>query len=112
MTIPGGGPITASLLSAELGDGKPRRYSTGGRPTLLGISKRGNKAIRRLMVQCARAYLIWVHRKTGSLADWVKSMLTRRHPNVVACALALARTVWALAAKHSEFKESPTRACS
>ncbi|GAC1426849.1 MAG: hypothetical protein NVSMB6_27110 [Burkholderiaceae bacterium] len=36
-------------------------------------------------------------------------MLTRRHPNVVACALAnkLARTVWALAAHHTEFRETP-----
>jgi len=124
MTIPGVGPITASLLSTELGDGKqyscgrdfaaslglvPRQYSTGGKPTLLGISKRGDKAIRRLMVQCARAYMIWVHRKTGYMAEWVKSMLTRRHPNVVACALAnkLARTVWALAAQHTEFREAP-----
>ena len=127
MTIPGVGPITASLLSAELGDGKqyscgrdfaaslglvPRQYSTGGRPTLLGISKRGDKAIRRLMVQCARSYLIWVHRKTGRMAEWVKSMLTRRHPNVVACALAnkLARTVWVLATKHTEFRDAPTAA--
>ena len=122
MTVPGVGPITASLLSAELGDGKqyscgrdfaaslglvPRQYSTGGRPTLFGISKRGDKAIRRMLVQCARAYMIWLHRKTGCLADWVRSMLTRRHPNVVACALAnkLARTVWALAARHTEYKE-------
>ena len=39
------------------------------------------------------------------LADWVRSMLTRRHSNVVACVLAnkLARTVWALAARHAEY---------
>ncbi|MFM0504986.1 IS110 family RNA-guided transposase [Paraburkholderia caffeinilytica] len=36
MTIPGVGPVTANLL---------------------GISKRGNKTIRRLLVQCARAYM-------------------------------------------------------
>ncbi|MDX8001244.1 IS110 family transposase, partial [Xenorhabdus sp. Reich] len=68
MTIPGVGPITASLLSSQLGDGKqfscsrdfaasmglvPRQYRTGGKPTLLGISKRGNKNLRRLLVQCA-----------------------------------------------------------
>lgn len=72
MTVPGVGPITASMLSAELGDGKqyrcgrdfaaslglvPRQYSTGGRTTLLGISKRGDKTLRRLLVQCARVYL-------------------------------------------------------
>jgi transposase len=85
MTVPGIGPITASLLSAELGDGKqyacgrdfaasvglvPRQYSTGGRATLLGISKRGDKALRRLLVQCARSYMAWLHRKTGRMAEW------------------------------------------
>jgi hypothetical protein len=63
--------------------------------------------MRRLLVQCARSDLVWRHRKMGRLAEWVRSVLIRRHPNVVACALAniLARTVWALAAKHTEFQE-------
>ncbi len=70
MTIPGVGPMTASLLSSQLGDGKqfsfsrdfaastglvPRQYSTSGKSTLLGISKRGDKNLRRLLVQCARS---------------------------------------------------------
>ena len=125
MTIPGVGPVTASLLSAEMGDGKqygdgrdfaasiglvPRQYSTGGRANLLGISKRGNKTIRRLLVQCARAYMQRLDRQTGRLAEWVRSMLTRRHSNVVACALAnkFARTVWALAAHHTVFQTGST----
>jgi transposase len=122
MTIPGIGPITASVLAAEMGDGKqygcgrdfaasiglvPRQYSTGGRATLLGISKRGDKTLRRLLVQCARAYMQRLDRQTDRLAQWVRSMLSRRHSNVVACALAnkLARTTWAIAARHTEFKQ-------
>jgi transposase len=125
MTVPGIGPLTASLLSAELGDGKqyrcgrdfaaslglvPRQYSTGGRATLLGISKRGDKTLRRLLVLCARVYLQRLDKQRGRLADWVRSMLMRRHSNVVACALAnkLARTVWALAWKHTEFNGKTT----
>jgi transposase len=121
MSIPGVGPITASVLAAEVGDGKqyhcgrdfaasiglvPRQYSTGGKNNLLGISKRGDKNIRRLLVQCARAYMQRLERQTDRLAQWVRSMLTRRHSNVVACALAnkLARTAWAIAAHHTEFK--------
>lgn len=121
MTIPGVGPITASILSAEVGDGKqyacgrdfaasvglvPRQYSTGGRANLLGISKRGDKNIRRLLVQCARSYMQHLGRHNDRLAQWVRSMLGRRHSNVVACALAnkLARTAWAIAAHHTEFK--------
>lgn len=120
LKVPGIGPITASLLSSELGDGKqygcgrdfaasvglvPRQYSTGGHANLLGISKRGDKNLRRLLVQCARAYLLHLDKYKGILADWVRAMLTRRHSNVVACALAnkLARTAWALAARHTEY---------
>ena len=121
LSIPGVGPITASVLSAEVGDGKqyrcgrdfaasiglvPRQYSTGGRNNLLGISKRGDKNIRRLLVQCARAYMQRLEHHTDRLAQWVRSILMRRHSNVVACALAnkLARTAWAIAAHHTEFK--------
>ncbi|KAF1034001.1 MAG: hypothetical protein GAK33_05842 [Burkholderia lata] len=120
MSIPGVGPITASVLTTEMGDGKqygcsrdfaasvglvPRQYSTGGRSNLLGISKRGNKNLRRLLVQCARSYMRRLERQNGLLADWVRRMLTRRHANVVACALAnkLARTAWALATHHTTF---------
>lgn len=89
----------------------PRQYSTGGRNNLLGISKRGDKNLRRLLVQCARAYMQRLERQTGPLARWVHAMLTRRHSNVVACALAnkLARIAWAIAAHHTIFetKEAP-----
>jgi hypothetical protein len=49
-------------------------------------------------------------RQSDRLAQWVRSMLTRRHSNVVACALAnkLARTAWAIAAHHTEFKPRGT----
>lgn len=118
--IPCVGPITASVLAAEMGDGKqygcsrdfaasvglvPRQYSTGGKSNLLGISKRGDKNIRRLLVQCARVYMQQLERQSGRLADWVRTMLARRHSNVVACALAnkLARTAWALVTSRTTF---------
>lgn len=117
LTIPGVSLITASVLSAEMGEGKqygwgrncaasiglvPRcQYSTGGKAKVLGISKRADKTIRRLLIQCAGTYLQRFNRYTGRLAVWVRSMLTRRHPNGVACALAnkLARTGWARTAR-------------
>lgn len=121
MTVPGIGPITASVLASEMGDGKqyrsgrdfaaalglvPRQYSTGGKNNLLGISKRGDKNIRRLLVQCARAYMSRLTYQSGQLARWVSTMLTRRHSNVVACALAnrLARIAWAITARHAVFE--------
>lgn len=121
LSMPCVGPITASLLAVELGDGQqygccrdfaasvglvPRQYSTGGRANLLGISKRGDKNLRRLFVQCSRVYMQQLERQSGPLADWVRSLLTRKHSNVVVCALAnkFARIAWAIAVHHSEFK--------
>ena len=124
LSIPCVGPITASLLAVEMGDGKqyacsrdfaasiglvPRQYSTGSKATLLGISKRGDKNLRRLLVQCARVYLQQLKIQHGALADWVRSLLIRRHSNVVACALAnkLARIAWAISAGHGVFNAGP-----
>jgi transposase len=82
LAIPGVGPVTASVLASEMGDGKqygcsrdfaasiglvPRQYSTGGRANLLGISKRGDKNLRRLLVQCARSYMQRLERQTGRM---------------------------------------------
>ncbi|EAW2935911.1 IS110 family transposase [Salmonella enterica] len=121
MTIPGVGPITASLLSSHLGDGKqfscsrdfaastglvPRQYSTGGKSTLLGISKRGDKNLRRLLVQCARSFMMRLEHQQGRLAEWVREQLSKKHSNVVACALAnkLARIAWAITTNHNEYQ--------
>lgn len=121
LSIPCIGPLTASLLSTQLGDGKqygssrdfaastglvPRQYSTGGRTTLLGISKRGNKRLRALLVQCARVYLRTLEHRTGKLADWVRGLLLRKNNFVVTCAQAnkLARIAWALTARQQSFE--------
>ncbi|EIF0665423.1 IS110 family transposase, partial [Salmonella enterica subsp. enterica serovar Poona] len=115
------GPITASMLSSQLGDGKqfscsrgfaastgliPRQYSTGGKATLLGISKRGDKNLRRLLVQCARAFMMRLEHQQGRLAEWVRGQLSSKHSNVVACALAnkLARIAWAITTNHNEYQ--------
>lgn len=121
MTIPGIGPITASMLSSQLGDGKhsarsrdfaastglvPRQYSTGGKNTLLGISKRGDKKLRQLLVQCARVFIQRINHQSGRLADWVRIQLERKHSNIVACALAnkLARIAWAITTRQTVFE--------
>ena len=70
MTVPGIGPLAASALEASAGNGQqfrngrffaawlgltPREYSTGGKTTLLGISKRGNTYLRRILIHGARS---------------------------------------------------------
>ena len=120
LTIPGIGFITASALSGELGDGAqyscgrdfaasiglvPSQKSTGGIPNLIGISKRGDKQVRALLVLCARSYITHLDTNSGELAKWVTSMMARRHINIVACALAnkLARIAWAIAVHQTVF---------
>jgi transposase len=123
LSIPGIGTITASLLVSEVGNvaqfegGRnfaasiglvPRQHSTGGRSILGGISKRGDKHLRHLLVQGARAVIQRADQRTDRLGEWIQSMLTRRHANVVACAVAnkLARIAWAVLTKHTAYDAS------
>lgn len=112
-TIPGIGPVTASLISASVNDAAqfrsgrhfaawiglvPREFSTGGRQQLGGISKKGNPQIRRLLIVDAHAVLRWTRRGHGMPSEWLNALMGRRHPNVVAVAIAnkLARIAWAI----------------
>lgn len=125
MTMPCVGPITSSALAAEIGDGKqykrgrdysasiglvPKQLTTGGKPHLLGISKRGDRNQRRLLVQCSQTFINHLDKQTGHLADWVRGLLARHHRNVVVCALAnkLARIAWALAHTHGIYEAGPS----
>ena len=88
----------------------PRQDSSGGKPKLLGISKRGD------VVPANAADPRRALGDPGGAAQggqqpnvWLASLLSRRHPNVAAVALANknARTVWALLA-HEPRVPSPT----
>ena len=75
----------------------PRQYSTGGKPKLLGISKRGDSYLRTLLIHGARSALRTAHRK--SIGErWLNGLVERRHRNIAAVALANknARIAWAL----------------
>lgn len=112
--IPGIGPMTASALVASIGDARnfkngrqlaawlgivPRQHSTGGKATLLGISKRGDSYLRTLLIHGARAVIRIAERRQDA-DTWLRKLLARRNKNVAAVALANknARTVWALLA--------------
>jgi transposase len=111
--IPGIGPLTASALVASIGDvsafrnGRqlaawlglvPRQHSSGGKPHLLGISKRGDTYLRTLLTHGARAVIARAAQKPGYSQSWLGRLLARRHTNIAVCALANhnARVVWAL----------------
>ena len=86
----------------------PRQHSSSGKPTLLGISKRGDVYLRTLLIHGARSAIVAAQRKTANSNAWLASLLNRRHPNVAAVALANknVRTVWALLAHGREFRAS------
>lgn len=119
--IPGIGPITASALVASVGNATnfensrqlaawlglvPRQHSSGGKQTLLGISKRGDSYLRTLLIHGARAVLRVAERKAEHAGSWLAGIMARRNQNVAAVALANknARIVWALLAHDREFE--------
>lgn len=113
--IPGLGPITASAIVASVGDASnfkngrqmaahlglvPRQHSTGGKSTLLGISKRGDCYLRTLLIHGARAVM-----RFSKANPWLDGLADRRHKNVAAVALANknVRTIWALLAHNRNY---------
>lgn len=124
-TIPGVGPMTATALVGTIGNASmfkngrelaaylglvPRQHSTGGRSTLLGISKRGDRYLRTLLVHGARA-LIWSITRRQRLAQssrpsWITALMARTHLNkaVVAQAHKTARIAWAVLAKGEPYR--------
>jgi transposase len=69
---------------------------TGGKPTLLGISKRGNGYVRRLLIHGARSCVMHLDRSRTRLGAWIDRLETRMHANKVVVALAnkIARIAW------------------
>jgi transposase len=115
-TIPGIGPMAATALLAAIGDGRqsrrardlaawlglvPREHSTGGKTTLLGISKRGNRYVRRLLIHGARSCVTHLDRTRDRLGGWLNALQARMHVNKVTVALAakIARMAWAIITK-------------
>lgn len=117
--VPGVGPITASAMVATVGDARefrngrqlaawlglvPRQHSSGGKQTLLGISKRGDVYLRTLLIHGARAVVRFTEKKVDR-DTWVQRLLKRRNKNVVAVALANknARIIWALLRRNESY---------
>ena len=112
-TIPGFGALNATALVAAIGTGEafrsardlaawlglvPRQATTGGKPRLLGITKRGNTYLRTLLIHGARAALPSLSAKQTAMGEWLRSLVGRAHKNKVVVALAgkLARIAWAV----------------
>jgi len=119
-SIPGVGPMIASQCLADLSDvsqfknGRnmaawmglvPRQHSTGGKPTLLGISKRGNVHLRTLFIHGARAILSKPDSIARLFGPWLERLRQTKPFNVVTVALAnkLARIAWSVLTHRQNF---------
>lgn len=119
--ILGVGPITASATYVAAGDGRdfvngrhfsawlglvPGQHSSGGKPTLLGISKRGNAYLRTLFIHGARSVLRHSAGKDDRFSRWAQALLERRGHNKACVAVAnkLARMAWVIMAKGETYR--------
>ncbi|MBQ9452243.1 MAG: IS110 family transposase [Desulfovibrio sp.] len=124
LKIPGVGLLTATAIVAHFGDAKqfkngrqfaaclgltPREYSSGGKQKLLGISKRGNTYLRKLLIQGARILCTWWGRTIATPDQWRKiwlqQVILRRGKFVAAVGQAnkTARIIWNVLAKGVEY---------
>jgi error-prone DNA polymerase len=121
-TVPGVGPITASLLAATVGEGiknfkdarhfaawlglVPRQHSTGGKTRLGRITKAGNREIRKLLVLGATSMVYRAEHWSSAAGAWVRELLRRRPVRLVTVALAnkMARIIWALMTRDEVYR--------
>ncbi len=117
----GVGPISAILLFATLGTGEafrngrqfsaylgltPKQYSSGGKATLVGISKKvANKRLRSVLIQGAKAYVYKMKAPRTPKDQWLWSLIQRAGHGKAAVALANknVRTAWALLTEGTDY---------
>jgi hypothetical protein len=96
LLVPGIGPLAATALLAAAGNGQqfrkardmaawlglvPQQHTTGGRTQMLGISKRGNRYVRRLLIHGARSCVVHLDRTRDRLGTWIATLQSRMHVN-------------------------------
>jgi transposase len=125
LEVPGIGPLTATYAAADIGTGKgyqrskdysaslgivPRQHSSGDKLVYLGISKRGNRHLRTLLIHGARAVLKYCNNKQDRQSLWLQQLIERRGFNKAAVALANknARILWAMANTGKAYTPLPT----
>jgi len=132
-SIPGFGPVVASVFYSHVGNASsyhrgrdvaasiglvPRQHSSGGKAVLLGISKRGNKQLRCLLIHGARAVVSRIGDKSDPISRWLRALIQRVgiHKATVAYANKMARMGWAVLKNDTcyqpHYRPTPYRALS
>ena len=122
-TVPGIGPIISTALVAAVGDPSafkngrqfsawlgivPKQHSTGGKQKLLGISKRGDKYLRKQLIHGSRSLLYRAHLKTDTFSIWATNLKERRGWNrtTVAIANKTARICWSILRFENDYQST------
>ena len=124
LSIPGIGPINATAMYSAVGNGSqfkngrelavwlgltPKQSSSGDKFSSSGITKRGNRYLRKQLVHGARAVLYRSKNKPDQLNRWVTQLVARRGVPKACVALAarLARLSWVLLQKQEMYQAKP-----
>jgi transposase len=122
-SIPGIGPIIASALASSVPDASvfksgrqfaawlclvPRQNSSGGKERLGGITKAGDRYLRKLMVVGATGLIRYKRKNVPGGLDWLVALLARKPVRLVTVALAnkMARIAWAVMARGEIYREA------
>ncbi len=120
MSIPGIGYINATALYSAIGNGSqfnsarefsvwlgvtPKHYASGNKHTMAGITKRGNRYLRKQLIHGARAVMIRNKKRDDHLSQWLGALVARRGANKACVALAnrMARLCWVLLHKNEMY---------
>jgi transposase len=121
LPIPGVGSLVATAIVAAIGNGAafrkgrefaawlglvPKQHSTGGKARLLGISKRGNPYLRKMLIHGARCVVMRLKRERAPFGAWMNGLEARAPRNVliVATANKLARIIWAVLSSGENYR--------
>lgn len=121
MTIRGVAEKTATAVVAFAGKGQaykngrhfsanlglvPKEHSSGGKQQLGGITKRGNRYLRRLLIQGAWTVIRLMDKNDERLSRWARTIVARRgkHKGVIAVANKMARIIWSVLYHQTEYK--------
>ena len=121
MSLPGIGIINATALVASIGNGSefrnsrelavwlgltPRQHASGDKSISLGITKRGNRYLRKQLIHGARAAVSRCKKRDDDLSLWANRLVARRGMNkaCVAYASRLARLAWVLLQRNETYQ--------